>query len=1158
MSRLYLSLLGGISISLDSAPVTHFRSEKSRALLLYLAVENDRAHRRETLSTLFWGDLPTAAASHNLSQALFYLQQSMGKSQVSEFLDITRTTIQLRRESDWWMDVHELQLLQRICAAHPHRNIETCLTCLARLRQAVQLYRGEFLADYVLDDAPEFYEWLLVKREYFLRQAMMPLEHLVAHYEQQGAAALRQVIQFARRQIELEPWREEPHRALMRALAARGETSAALAQYQHLSRVLTEELGIEPSAETNALFKHLKQLHSAGSLEPSAPTDSGATRVPSNLPLPTTPLVGRTTELGHLSAQLANPDCRLLTLLGQGGIGKTRLAIQLARTNQAHFPRGVFFIDLTNISSSDLIPGVIAAALQFALRGAQSPAAQLVSYLRDLSQDVLLVLDNFEQLLTGAPDHAVLPSTALLSALLEHAPHVTLLVTSREKLNLRGEWVFQVEGLPAPAVLPERVRDDWASSEAVQLFVQCAARAVSPAPDWDESDRRAVMRVTRLVEGMPLAIELAAAWVRALAPTEIAREIEKGLDILVTKDRNVPARHASIRAVFEYSWRLLGESEQQVLARFAVFRGGFTREAAREVAGASLAILSALVDKSLVKRTTAGRYRLHELVRQFAAEKISPTDDADLRAQHARYYFDLLTRLGAQLNGTEARVALDALRHELENMRAAWGAALEHNDTLALLRALPHLSNLFEVAGLGQEGELLFQQTLAALEGKNQVLAARLYASLALFQHQAGNYAHAIRSAQAAVALGQAANDLVSEATAQEQWGVTLYREFQFPSAREHLERALLLARTGGLDAIQASAQLWLANLYENDADYATAEQIELDALRIAENIGDQRLASRVLSELARVANRRLDYARAAEYLERALPLKRLVGDPYGEARVLINLGVCAWAANRPDAARRYQLQALNLVQEIGDRAGAGVTMVNLAEGSLWMGDYVQARSEYADAHALGLELEQRWVEYTALWGLGMAHHSLGENDAAASFARQYLERVRAAAMREEEGLGLVLSGHIAAGQEDWDRAAKFFQAAEFLFQELGQASSAAEAVAGLAGVALAQGNLRRARELAEALAEQFDTIAPVFDIEPFRIFWTCYQIFRACGDARADEFLDKVYPLLQTRAAAIEDVQVRRMYLENIPWHRALVREGEQRSCSPASSTGA
>lgn len=1170
MSRLSFSLLGSVSIALDHIPVTRFRSEKARALLIYLAVESQQPHRRETLRGLFWGDQTDAAAGHNLSQTLIYLQQTFGKENVAEFLDISRATLQFKRESDWWMDADELLALLRVCEQHSHRSIETCPACLARLHQAAALYRGEFLAQFFVNDSAALEEWLVVKREYFLRQVMVPLGILVAYYEQQGQAALNRVIRYARQQIELEPWCEEPHRALMRAYAARGDPSSALTQYRRLAKILSDELGVEPSSETNALYKHLRALNQPLAEIVTAPGSHLPTSN-SNLPLPTTPLVGRGAELAQLSEQLALADCRLLTLLGAGGMGKTRLAIQLARENRLLFPGGVVFVDLADVATPDLIPGAMAAALQFSFQGAESPQNQIIKHLGSMTQDLVLLLDNFEQLVAGV---------GLLDEILKRAPHVTMLVTSREKLSLQGEWVFPVEGLNAPAGVPAQVESDWDISEAVQLFIQCAARAGSRAEGWSPAERRGAMHTTQLVEGMPLAIELAAAWVRMLTPIEIANEIERGLDILVSRDRNVPKRHMSIRAVFEQSWQLLSVTERHVLTRLSVFRGGFTREAAHEVAGALLGILSGLADKSLIKRTTAGRYRLHELVRQFAAEKLmldatvepelasgrgffveGASPDADFAmspasgrahsaqgARHAVYYLALLERYGQQLNGAEARPALERLRHELENLRAAWHSAVARTDGDALLRAVPHLSNFFEVAGLTQEGEALFFQTLEQLPADNQALSARLYASLALFRHQAGNYTAGITAAQAAVQLGQAANDVYSQAVAQEQWGVMLYRQFLFGEARVHLEQALSLAKSVELVAIQASAQLWLANVFESDTDYATAERLELDALRLAENIGDQRLTSRVLSELARVANRQFHYARAAQFLERALPLKRLVGDPYGEARVLINLGVCMWAQYRPEAARRYQLQALNLVEEIGDRAGAAVTRVNLAEGSLWLGNYDRAMREYEAALGIGREIGQRWVEFSALWGLGMAHHLRDENPVALPYAEEYLEQTRFAAMREEEGQALIVVAHVSAALGDIERAAESYQAAETLLCEVGQSGYALQATAGLADLARVQGNLEGALETARSLQAQFDTIATLFDIEPIRILLTCYCIFRACDTAGTDDFLSKVYSLLQERALAIEDSQLRRMYLENVPWHRALQEEWRNR----------
>ncbi len=319
-----------------------------------------------------------------------------------------------------------------------------------------------------------------------------------------------------------------------------------------------------------------------------------------NLPPQPTPFVGREDERARIAALLADPDCRLLTLVGPGGIGKTRLALQVAAEQIDAFEQGVYAVQLASVTAPDLLIPAIVDALKPPLYGTQDQRAQLLDHLRD--KQMLLVLDNFEQVLEAA---------GVLADVLTHAPKVKLLVTSRQRLNLHGEWLFKIDGMQAAG--------DGALDSATQLFVQ-SARRVRPEFALDETTRPAVRRIVELVEGMPLGIELAAAWVQMLSPGEIVSEIESNLDFLVTSLQDVPERHRSLRAVFDQSWNMLSAGEQEVLKRLSALPGGFRHETARRVANVSLPTLLDLVDKSLLRRTSDGRYEMHEFLRQHAKD----------------------------------------------------------------------------------------------------------------------------------------------------------------------------------------------------------------------------------------------------------------------------------------------------------------------------------------------------------------------------------------------------------------------------------------------------------------------------------------------------------------------------------------------------------
>src|SRR5947209_2107072 len=382
-----------------------------------------------------------------------------------------------------------------------------------------------------------------------------------------------------------------------------------------------------------------------------------------NLPAPRTSFVGRASELDEIDRLLEDPDCRLLTLVGPGGAGKTRLALEAAARRIGRYPHGVHFVPLVSVASPELLAPAVAESIQFAVDGAHSgfPAQeQLLDYLGERS--TLLVLDNFEHLVDG---------TDLLGEIIERAPKVELLTTSRERLSLQSEWVIDVHGLGL-------MDNGNGSSGALRLFTERATRI---EPGFSLDDQRAeAHRICTMVEGLPLGIELAASWVSVLSCAEIAAEIEQNIDFLATSMRDVPERHRSLRAAFDQSWRLLSGAQQDVLARLSVFRGDFDRAAAAAIAGADVRLLSELVSKSLVRRSDFGRYELHELLRQYAAEKLAveiPDAVAAIRERHARHYLGMLDERREALVGKGVVPARDELRRELGNLRVAaeWAIA---------------------------------------------------------------------------------------------------------------------------------------------------------------------------------------------------------------------------------------------------------------------------------------------------------------------------------------------------------------------------------------------------------------------------------------------------------------------------------------------------
>ncbi|MBV7339944.1 hypothetical protein KFU94_69400 [Chloroflexi bacterium TSY] len=545
--KLELRLLGNPEIHLDGKPLSGFRSGKAQALLYYLVITR-RAHQRSTLSGLFWGDTTDQYARRNLNRTLSNLRQLVG-----DHLTITRQTIAFDVESAYWLDLDAFESVD----PNPDDMV-----------QAVALYRGDFLEGFYVQDAPEFEQWVLTERAR-LRELVLHALHTLSEYRA-AQGDLPQAIEAIRQILNVEPWREEAHRQLMLFLAQNGQRSAALTQFETCRQALAEELVVEPDPATIDLVERIRagEFTTAGGNKtqitdkipepnnesvPSPPQTtlrsvpqspiSNLQSLPHNLPVQPTPFVGREQELTDIIARLRDPDCRLLTLIGSGGIGKTRLAIEAAQRlvdderHKAFFANGIYFVALQPLNAASDIASTTAEAINLRFYGDASPEQQLLNFLR--TKQMLLVLDNFEHLLEGAD---------LISDILATAARVTVLVTSREELGLQEAWFHPIAGMSFPKTDAD-VEMLKAKFDAIQLFDQRARRAHATFSLAEE--QKQVAHICRVVDGMPLGIELAAAWTRTLSCWEILSEIEQSLDFLSTSLRNVPERHRSLRALFE-------------------------------------------------------------------------------------------------------------------------------------------------------------------------------------------------------------------------------------------------------------------------------------------------------------------------------------------------------------------------------------------------------------------------------------------------------------------------------------------------------------------------------------------------------------------------------------------------------------------------------
>jgi len=893
MAQLAFSFLGSWQVSLHGRPVKGFESNKVRALVTYLAIEADRLHYREALAGMLWPDMSTTAALANLRQALANLRKTIGDATaLPPFLSITSTTIQFNRTSDYTLDVADFTTLLIGCDRHPHRHIETCHACAARLQRANELYYGDFLEGFFLDGSSAFEEWELKLREHLRKLALGALAHLAGYYERSASHDLAQLT--LARLIELDPWNEPAHQRLMRVFAYSGQRSAAVAQYNTCRRVLAEELGVEPTGETIALYEQIR----TGELEGENP---GATPQLLNWPHSVQPLIGRETELAELAELIAKPDCRLLTILSPGGMGKSHLALEVAAAQSWSFRDGAAFVSLAPLGSAEYLATSIADAISVSLSSLANPGEQLVHALREW--EILIVLDSFEHLLQG---------TALLSEILARAPGVQFIVTSRERLDVDGEWLFELHGLRYPDA--ESSEREFEKYSAIQLFLYSARRVCSNFT-MSEGDGPWIAKICRMVRGMPLAIELSAAWVRVISCAEISVEIERGFGILSTSSQEIPKRHRSLRVVFDNSWQLLTAKEQRAFRSLSVFRGPFEREAAECVADVSLPLLSTLVDKTLVSWDHKWYYTMHELIEDYAREKLRESGEEDtIFARLADYILQLAESAEPELHDQKQSTWLDRLDAERNNLRAALDWILKSDSDRILeigLRIVGALAGFWWMRGMSEGRDWLTK----------------------LLQHPKATKRTVARAKALALA-----GDLAVE------------QESNYAAARLMYEESLLTSRESGYRQGVATSLLGLGAISWAGGDVAGARALTEQSLAIWQELEERWGIAWAIHRLGDLAFDQSNLEVANSLYNQCLEIRRELGERSGIAWLFQRQGDVARYEGHIERAQVLYEESLRLFRELGNNGGLTATITSLGYLALDQGNHRLARALFEES----------------------------------------------------------------------------------------------------------------------------------------------------------------------------------------------------------------
>ncbi|PWB77815.1 MAG: hypothetical protein C3F07_00425 [Anaerolineales bacterium] len=731
---------------------------------------------------------------------------------------------------------------------------------------------------------------------------------------------------------------------------------------RQMAELLAEKLEIPP--DQHSLFlktarqeKNADVLDAIPPLSPLASSPKGEAASPpkpyhSHLPVSPTPLFGRDHELDLIPKQMLEPSCRLLTLTGPGGIGKTRLAIEVGRALEPHFPDGVHFISLAGVGMPELILPAIADALGFGFSGPADLTIQLINLLHD--KKTLLIFDNMEHLLNGRE---------LLGGILQDTHQLKMIVTSREQMHLQWEWLFEVQGLTLPEEGNEHALE---TNSAIQLFVQ-RARQASQGFTLESDDGSAVVRICRLVGGLPLAIELAASWVRVLSVREIARELEKSLDFLETSKLDVPQRHRSIKTVFDHSWKLLTENERELLMKLAVFQGGFTREAAHKVTDASLFLLSSLVDKSLLRHSNnPDRYDLHELVRTYAFGRLqgNPTDEEEVSVRYTSYYGEWIQSLEWEFKSPRQTQTSHSIRAETNNWLAAWHWAVRHQRLGLVRRMIPTLNWYFEVNGYYDEALSAFKSAVdhfracgapANLKtGEEKSAVAFLIDSFGWFEFRKGNVEAAIPLLQESLDIAREQDDPDVMYYIHGNWGYLSLFTGEVEEARRLTSESLRYAQElkPWHQAIPISV---LGIVAYQQGNFQEAHRQLSEGLKLWRSVGDPRGLVFTMTYMGMTELGMKEYDAAKSILTESNQIAEANMDRWAHAFGLDLLGIASMSQGQNEEALVHFRQSVALYNTIGDQMNSAQATIHMGQAYAGMRRDAEARQLYLEAYASAL-----------------------------------------------------------------------------------------------------------------------------------------------------------------------------------------------------------
>ena len=951
------SFLGGFEIWVNNCAISGLATQKNRALAAYLILEHERDHPRSKLAALYWPDVDEQAALHNLRQALSVIRKAFEPCSTGEVFSANREGVGFRAGIEFKVDVIEFENQMRGMVDRFHQQPGRGFP-ITRLKKVLELYRGELLESIMLADASLFSDWLVLRREALNRLAVEGTSLLLQYHETR--CEWGEARKTAEKLVQLAPWDENAHSRLIDVLLQLAQGNAALAHYQSAVRYFAEELAIEPDYQMKQSHRDIQRFFESGRREPRKNLLS------LQLPGYSTPFVGRSKELEILEDWVSEPGCQVITITGPGGSGKTRLASRLAETQNSLFTGGVFFISIAGCTDRQELSARILHEVSSVEERSADSMEELLAWATN--RRALLLLDNVDNCSEAAE---------LAAKILEVSRQIVIVCTSYNRLDLVGERVYSLGGLSLDGDL---------QSEAVRLFLshlQVESQPESKTAEFIQD----IVQICRLVEGLPLAIDLAAGQTKRVPSTDLLTSLEKTMDVLHSGAINLPERHRSITASFENCWNHLPGPQQSMLSKLTIFQSPFTLQAASAVCGVSSLDARELVNQSLLIWDGHEKYRFHRAIQQYAHGKLllNSAEAELLRQEHAVFFYQQLVERYDAFSGDGILQFLDVTEAVLPDVIQAFRWLIDSGDWERIERFIHPLYCFYDSRSLYREGseQLTVLASLCQESGIGSMSRARLLSRATSLSISIQKFDQVEEQIEFSLVNARENSNREEEGFCYNVLAKLAAVKKSSSKSVEYAQKALEIYRNLGDRRGEAHSLYNIGYALTNQGEVTKAEQVLENCRKICEDLQDWRRLSKVLNVLADTACSRGDFDRALKIYAEALQIAEKLGNRYSQSLILNNIGTARFSIEDYSAAEEAYQKSLELCREIDDREGEAIALSNLGELFAEIKDFKKGAEFNQQALVISREIGSDWGEMSARVILATCYQETGDLDAA-------------------------------------------------------------------------------------------------------------------------------------------------------------------------------